>query len=82
MSSTFAEHTAQIVAEVASRLRAERARKQLTLTDIERMTGIPRATVNNYERGRSSPRVEHLIALAGALGLDASDLIPSPALAA
>jgi transcriptional regulator with XRE-family HTH domain len=79
MESTFSVHSERIVAEVASRLRAERARKRLTLNDMERATGIPRATVNNYERGRCSPRVEHLIALASALGVDTADLIPESA---
>jgi transcriptional regulator with XRE-family HTH domain len=82
MACSRREHSASITTEVASRLRAERARRDMTLKDLERLTGIPDSTLHTFERGHRAPRADHLVLICSALGIEAADLLPVPSLAA
>lgn len=47
-----------------NRLKELREEKGLTLDDIENVTGIKRGTFNNYENGKTEPRLETWLKLA------------------
>lgn len=43
---------------MGNRLKALRKQKRLTLDDIQKATGIKRGTYNNYENGKTEPKLE------------------------
>ena len=55
-----------------------RDRKNLSLTELSKLTGMRRRTLNNIENGRYSPKLEQLEKIAKALGCRMSDLYESP----
>ncbi len=65
-----------LTAEIASRLRAERARANLTLRDAAAKSGIHYVSISRYEQGKL-PTVESLYLLAGAYGVEAVALLPT-----
>ncbi len=54
-----------------------RANKGLTLRQLEELTGISRATLNNIENGKVSPRLDYLEKLAIAMDVRITDLFES-----
>lgn len=64
-----------VVAEVAARLRAARARANLTLREAGDLSGVHYVTLSRYEQGRM-PILSALYHLAEAYGVDVSDLLP------
>ena len=54
-----------------------RANKGLTLRQLEELTGISRATLNNIENGKVSPQLDYLEKLAIAMGVHITDLFES-----
>jgi transcriptional regulator with XRE-family HTH domain len=48
----------------------------MSQTDLAAASGVDRATINQVEGGRRSPTLATLHKLAGALGVEAADLIP------
>jgi transcriptional regulator with XRE-family HTH domain len=65
----------QLIAEVAARLRAERARSNLTLREAAERSGVHYVSISRYEQGKL-PTVEALYLLAGAYGVEAVALLP------
>lgn len=55
-----------------------RIKKGMSLRDLEKMTGISRATINRIENGKTSPTLNQLEAIALALGCRLADLYDSP----
>lgn len=51
-----------------------RCEKNLTLRDLEKMTGISRSALDNYENNIISPRLDQLAIIADALDLNITDL--------
>lgn len=51
-----------------------RTDKNLTLRDLERLTGISRSALDNYENNIISPRLNDLAIIADALDLNITDL--------
>ena len=51
-----------------------RAEKDLTLMELERLSGVGKSTINNIENGTESPRLSTLHKLAQALNCKISDL--------
>lgn len=51
-----------------------RCEKKLTLRDLEKMTGISRSALDNYENNIISPRLDQLAIIADALDLNITDL--------
>ena len=47
-----------------NRLRELRQRNNLTLDDIQKQTGINRGTYNNYETGKTEPKLKTALSLA------------------
>lgn len=70
--------TEQLAAEVAARLRAERARANLTLRDAGEKSGVHYVSISRYEQGKL-PTLESLYSLAEAYGIEADSLLPSMA---
>ncbi len=50
----------------------------LSLTDVERLTGVPRSTLHRIENGAVSPRLAVLEEIAKGLGVSIADLYDSP----
>ena len=60
---------------LALRLRLERGKRQITLEDAERLTGVHRETITRLEKGWQAPRVGTLQRLAHGYGVPLSDLL-------
>lgn len=56
------------------RIREIRDAQGLTLSDLEKVSGFDRATLNLWERGKRSPSIDRAYRLAGALGVTLDDL--------
>lgn len=59
------EHSSNI----AERLKEYRTNRGLSLSDMEHLTGIPAQTLNRYELGQRSPKLNTAIAIAEALNV-------------
>ncbi|HEX5174884.1 MAG TPA: cupin domain-containing protein [Gaiellaceae bacterium] len=60
--------------ELGERLRAIRVLRRLTLREVAESAGVSESFVSQLERGRSNASVATLQRLAGALGIEISDL--------
>ena len=60
--------TADTVNTLATRIRTARQDADMTVSDVARRLGVNPATVQKWESGRSEPRSNKLILLAGILG--------------
>jgi len=68
-------NTQQLAAEVAARLRAERARINLTLRDAGERSGVHYVSISRYEQGKL-PTLDALFRLAEAYGVEPGVLLP------
>ena len=66
--------TEEHLAELGGRIRALRAEQGLTLQVVAGRTGLSSSMVSMVERGRTSPSIGTLIAIASALGVHMSEL--------
>ena len=66
--------TEEHLAELGGRIRALRAEQGLTLQVVAERTGLSSSMVSMVERGRTSPSIGTLIAIASALGVHMADL--------
>lgn len=57
---------------LGDRLKEMRIKRGLTQPDLSRATGISKATISNYELGRSTPDMRSLALLMNALDVDAN----------
>lgn len=69
-------NTEPLIQELASRLRAYRAKLNMTLREAADKSGIHWNSVSRYEHNGSVP-IEALYRLANAYDLDINDLVPS-----
>jgi len=60
---------------LAKLLRQLRQREGLSLRELEELSGVDRGNISRLERGTPFPGPNRLTALAGALGVDASELL-------
>lgn len=56
-------------------LKAARVIAGMTLVDVARETKISRCTLINWEKGKSSPRVNQFLQLCKLYGFDPADII-------
>jgi transcriptional regulator with XRE-family HTH domain len=70
--------TTRLASEVAARLRAERARTNLTLREAGDRSGVHYVSISRYEQGKL-PTLEALYSLAEAYGIEAGSLLPEMA---
>jgi transcriptional regulator with XRE-family HTH domain len=75
-TTTVEMNTERLAAEVASRLRAERARLNLTLREAGDRSGVHYVSISRYEQGNHLPTVEALYRLAEAYGVEPGILLP------
>ena len=68
-------NTQQLTDAVAARLRAERARANLTLREAGAKAGVHYVSISRYEQGKL-PTLEALYKLAAAYGVEAVALLP------
>lgn len=66
---------------IAANLRAERARKNMTLAQLSAACGVSSTTLVTLEAGSAGCRVETLQAIAGALGVTMAQLTEGPNIA-
>ena len=69
---------AAALAQVGPRLKRIRAQRRLTLTDLERTTGISKSTLSQLETGQRRPTLELLLALSLAYRVPLDDLVGAP----
>lgn len=74
-------NTESLTAEVAARLRAERARVNLTLREAAERSGVHYVSISRYEQGKL-PTLEALYSLAEAYGVEAGVMLPGMAVVA
>lgn len=60
---------------IASALRRERGRRDLSVSELARRAGVAKATVSQLENGGGNPSVETLWALASALEIPFADFV-------
>ncbi|GAB3488217.1 helix-turn-helix domain-containing protein [Amycolatopsis cihanbeyliensis] len=63
---------------IAAALRAERARADLSLTEVARRAGVSKSTLSQLESGAGNPSVETLWALCVALDVPFAQLLDPP----
>lgn len=68
-------HKKAYATEISARLRAARARADLTLSEASTASGVHHVSISRYEHGRL-PTVDSLYALASAYRIEVADLIP------
>lgn len=56
---------------------AARRRAGLSQEELGYRSGLDRTTISALERGAASPKLESVIRIAGALGLDPAELLPA-----
>jgi transcriptional regulator with XRE-family HTH domain len=61
--------------QVGERIRRVRERLNLTQADVCGRSGIDIATYSRIEQGHSSPKVDTLIRIADAMGVELEDLV-------
>ena len=68
----------EIAQRLASRLKAERTAKGLSLDALAKLSGVSRSMLSQIERGESSPTVASLWNLTRALNVDFAELLDAP----
>lgn len=61
--------------DLGGRLRAVRTARRLTLEQLGQASGLPPGSLSRFERGRTTPSIETLERIAGALGMSVAALI-------
>jgi transcriptional regulator with XRE-family HTH domain len=67
----------QIAAQIAARVRAERAQRRWTLDGLAARSGVSRRLIVQIEQGDANPSVATLLKLAAALGITLTELLSS-----
>lgn len=62
--------------QIAANLRAARARSKITQAELAKRAGLSEITIFRFENEERSPNVEHLLAIAQALNIAATELLP------
>ena len=70
------DRAAETVQAIGSRMREFRSQRQLTLQALADMTGLSASLLSLVERGKTSPSIGTLVAVAYALGIHMNDLVP------
>jgi len=69
--------TASFDEMVGANVRAERARRRLTTTELAELIGVGRTTYRHLEAGRRSFRAKQLDAIASAMGVPIHIFLPT-----
>lgn len=78
----FYRHVARSVrdlrARIGAQLHAARLQRGVTMERLSRLSGLPIRVIDHIELGKGETDLSHLTALALALGLDVTALLPPP----
>jgi transcriptional regulator with XRE-family HTH domain len=74
--AVVSDRAASTVQAIGSRVRELRAAQSLTLQALADLTGLSPSLLSLVERGKTSPSIGTLVAVAHALGVHMSDLVP------
>lgn len=77
LPETFGQTAANALAAIGLRIREARLARNLTLQDLADAVGLSTSMISLVERGRASPSIGSLIAIASALDVAMSDLVAS-----
>ena len=64
------------LAHFAAELRDARGRRRLTQVELGSLSGVSHKTILRFENGQREPRLGQIVALAEALAIPASTLLP------
>lgn len=62
--------------QVAERIQAAMTAKDLSIREMQDLTGIPASSLSRYLRAVTSPTLDHLAAIAATVGVSLADLMP------
>lgn len=63
-------HSRRVVAAVARRLKAERIRRGISMTNVADQSGLSQQMISYVERGLRSPTLDTLLRIAAVLKID------------
>jgi transcriptional regulator with XRE-family HTH domain len=69
---------ARALLAIGTRIRQMRSEREFTLQSLADMTGLSASLLSLVERGKTSPSIGTLVAVAHALGVHMTDLVPGP----
>lgn len=72
------QRAATELSQVAPRLRQARQKKDLTLDELAKATGISKSTLSRLESGQRKPSLELLLPIVAALAISLDDIVTSP----
>ncbi|WP_431075594.1 helix-turn-helix domain-containing protein [Microbacterium phyllosphaerae] len=75
--STFQRIETEL-SQIAPRLRHARQKKNITLEDLAKSTGISKSTLSRLESGQRKPSLELLLPVVAALAISLDDIVTSP----
>ena len=64
--------------QIAPRLRHARQKKDVTLDDLAKLTGISKSTLSRLESGQRKPSLELLLPVVAALSMSLDEIVTSP----
>ena len=64
--------------QIAPRLRQARQKKDVTLDELSKSTGISKSTLSRLESGQRKPSLELLLPIVAALSVSLDDIVTSP----
>jgi transcriptional regulator with XRE-family HTH domain len=67
-----------VIEQIAPRLRDAREKKNLSLADLGRATGISTSTLSRLEAGQRKPSLELLLPITAALGVPLDEIVAAP----
>lgn len=72
------QRVATELSQIAPRLRQARQKKDLTLDELAKSTGISKSTLSRLESGQRKPSLELLLPIVTALAIPLDDIVTSP----
>ena len=73
-----AQRVATELTQIAPRLRQARQRKNVTLDELAKATGISKSTLSRLESGQRKPSLELLLPIVAALAVPLDEIVTSP----
>ncbi len=73
-----AQRIATELVQIAPRLRQVRKKKDITLDDLAKATGISKSTLSRLESGQRKPSLELLLPIVAALSISLDEIVTSP----
>jgi transcriptional regulator with XRE-family HTH domain len=67
-----------VIEQIAPRLRRVRDKKDVSLADLARSTGISTSTLSRLESGQRKPSLELLLPITAALGIPLDEIVAAP----